>query len=162
MDGPSRGRVTSGAGAFALVLLAVLGWWLFSGNGPQGPSGNDARYAVPDVEATGSGAPSSSPRPVAAGAVPIDSYVVEDDLRLAVNYRTGAACADALQTPRVIESDVTVTITLSADVAGSPCGPPEERRTLRVLLDSPLDGRAVLDGARSPRVRVEPTSATYE
>ena len=163
MDRNGRGRVTSGAGAFALVLLAVVGWWLFSGNGPQGPSGNDQRYAVPDVDVTATGDPTSPPQPTAPGAIAIDSYVVRDELRIAVNYRVGAACADALETPRVIENDVTVTVTLSADVAdGRPCGTPVERQTLAVLLDSPLDGRAVLDGSRSPQVRVEPTSSEYE
>ena len=159
-----RGPVTSGAAAMVLVLVAVFGWWLFSGNGPQGPSGNDSRYAVPDVDVTAgqAGAASASPEPARPGAITIDSYVVIDDLRLAVNYRAGAACADSLQTPRVIESDVTVTITLTADVHRAPCGAPTERRTVAVLLDSPLDGRAVLDGSRSPQVRVEPTSTAYE
>ena len=84
MDGSGRRSVTSGAGAFALVLLAVLGWWLFSGNGPQGPSGNDARYAVPDVDVNATnGGPGASPRPPAPGAIEIDSYVVRDQLRLA-------------------------------------------------------------------------------
>lgn len=161
MDGNGRRTVTSGAGAFALVLLAVLGWWLFSGNGPQGPSGNDARYAVPDVEANAAnGGASPSPRPPVPGAIEIDSYVVRDQLRLGLNYRSTPSCADALDTPRVIETGTTVTITLSTDASG--CQDPVERRTVVVLLDSPLDGRAVLDGSRSPQVRVEPTSASYE
>ncbi len=160
MDGSSRRSVTSGAGAFGLVLLAVLGWWLFSGNGPQGPSGNDARYAVPDVDVDGSGAPTATPRSPAPGAIAIESYVLRDDLRLSVGYRTTPRCQAALDTPRVIESDVTVTITLTADAAG--CGSGSGRYDVTVLLDSPLDGRAVLDGSRSPQVRVEPTTATDE
>ena len=163
MDGNARSRVTSGAGAFALVLLAVVGWWLFSGNGPQGPRGNDQRYAVPDVDVSGSGAPSPTPEALPPGAILIDSYVVRDELRLAVNYRADAACADALETPRVIENDVSVTITLSADLSQTTsCDAPVERHTLAVLLDSPLDGRSVLDGSRSPQVRVEPTTTAYE
>ena len=150
----------------AIVLSAVFVWWLFSGNGPQGPPGNDSRYSVPDADASGSGAVDPTPPPPAPGAILIDSYVVRDDLRLAVNYRTTAGCAAALDTPRVIENDVTVTITLSADVPDeSPCGASVvvgERHTLSVLLDSPLDGRAVLDGSTSPQVRVEPTTAAYE
>ena len=146
-----------------IVLAAVFVWWLFSGNGPQGPPGNDSRFSVPDVDVSASGAPSATPDPPAPGALRIDSYVVRDELRLAVNYRADPACADALETPRVIESDVTVTITLSADVPdSSPCGDPLERHTLVVLLDSPLDGRAVLDGSTSPQVRVEPTTTTYD
>jgi hypothetical protein len=161
MDGNTRRSVTSGAGAFALVLLAVLGWWLFSGNGPQGPSGNDARYAVPDVDATATtGGTSAPPRSPAPGAIELDSYVVRDELRLALNYRSASSCADALDTPRVIETGTTVTITLSADATG--CQDQVGRHTVVVLLDSPLDGRAVLDGSRSPQVRVEPTSTGYE
>src|SRR5687767_2144972 len=97
---PPRGRgpVTSGAFAMVLVLVAVVGWWLFSGNGPQGPRGNDSRYAVPDVDVTAgrSGAASPAPEPTRPGAIRIDSYVVEDELRLAVNYRTDASCADSI------------------------------------------------------------------
>ena len=156
--------VTSGAAAMALVLVSVFGWWLFSGNGPQGPGGNDPRYAVPDVEVTAT-EPAAAPtptQPARPGAISIDSYVVEDDLRIAVNYRVDSGCSGALKTPRIIESDVAVTITLSADVTGSPCGAPAERHTLAVLLDSPLAGRAVLDGSRSPQVRVGPTGTAYE
>ena len=162
MGGSGRGAVTSGAGAFGLVMLAVLGWWVFSGNGPQGPSGNDARYAVPEVEAT-AGTGTTPPPPTPPGSVLLDSYVPDDELRLLLNYRVPAACTDALDTPRVVESEVAVTITLTADPDGDDgCTGPSVRRTLPVLLDSALDGRAVLDGSTSPRVRVEPVSATYE
>lgn len=162
-DQPARGRGNrpSGLAALGVVLAAVLGWWVFSGNGPQGPSGNDARYAVPDVDATAaaSGVPSSTPEP-APGTVPIESYVARDELRITVNYLSAPGCTGALGTPQVIESDVAVTITLPVDGEdGTPCADPSEQRTLAVLLDSPLDGRAVLDGSRSPQVRVEPTTA---
>lgn len=156
-----RGPRPSGLTAVAVVVVAVLGWWVFSGNGPQGPSGNDARYAVPDVEATGAAPDAAGPEPY-PGTLRIDSYVPRDELRLSVNYRTDARCT-ALETPRVIESDVSVTITLSVeDEGGTPCADPVERRTLGILLDSPLDGRAVLDGSVSPQVRVEPTTTAYQ
>lgn len=155
----------SGALAIVVVIVAVLGWWVFSGNGPQGPSGNDVRYAVPDVDATPSGTatPASAPEAL-PGTVRIDSYVVRDELRLTLNLRVDPECADALETPQVIESDAAVTITLSTDTGGSaaPCGNPTARRTLGVLLDSPLAGRAVLDGSRSPQVRVAPTTSASE
>lgn len=157
-----RRKGPSGAAAIAVVVAAVLGWWVFSGNGPQGPSGNDARYAVPDVDATPTGGDARFTAPEASpGTVPIDSYVVRDELRLTLNFRIAADCATALETPRVIEGDAAVTITLPLD-AGPECSEAVERRTLGVLLDSPLSGRAVLDGARSPQVRVAPTDAAYE
>jgi hypothetical protein len=169
----SRSRVTSGAFAMLLVIAAVGVWWLLSGNGPQGPGGNDPRYAVPDVDVS---APTdgptdgptdvptdvptgTDPTPAVPGGVRIDSYVVLDDLRLSLNYQV-ARCAPELGSPRVIETDASVTITLIAE-ADADCAGVLEGRTVAVLIDSPLDGRAVLDGSTSPLVRVEATEAAY-
>ena len=61
--------------AMALVIFAVGVWWLLSGNGPQGPGGNDPRYAVPDVDVSAPSEPveaDSDPEPTVPGAVRID------------------------------------------------------------------------------------------
>ena len=148
-----------------MVVAAVGVWWLLSGNGPQGPAGNDPRYAVPDVEVTGSATPGdSTPVPATPNGVLLDSYVVRDPLRLAVNYRVDGDCPADVEA-RVLENDATVTVTLSYDAStGSSCdgGGPTERATVGVLLDSPLDGRGVLDGSTSPQVRVEQIATVYD
>ena len=121
-------------------------------------------YAVPDVEVTGSATPGdSTPVPATPNGVLVDSYVVRDPLRLAVNYRFDADCPSDVEA-RVLENDATVTLTLSYDdPSGSACDAgPTERGTVGVLLDSPLDGRGVLDGSRSPQVRVEQIETTYD
>ncbi len=161
---PGRRGVTSGALAMALVLAAVAAWWLFSGNGPQGPPGNDSRYAVPDDEVIPSAVASSRPTPAVPGAVGIDSYVVRDALRVALNYRIGADCDEDLDATRVLETEAAVSITLTVSPGTKParCGPPVERHTTLVRLDSPLEGRAILDGSTAPQVRVEPSATTYE
>jgi hypothetical protein len=149
-----------------LVLVAVAVWWLLSGNGPQGPGGNDPLFAVPDVDASSTATPGDAPaaEPVTSDGVLIDSYVVRDALRLDLNYRLDADCPATLETPRVVENNATVTITLRHGGAGARCDGegPVERTSVLVLLDSPLDGRAVLDGSTSPLVRVEPTASSYD
>ena len=153
---PRSRRVTSGAMSMVLVLVAVGIWWLLSGNGPQGPGGNDPRYAVPDVDVSAPAdpvVPSGSPEPAVPGGLRIEGYDAVDPLRLSLTYRV-ERCAPELRSPRVLETDASVTITLVADVDSS-CDEPLESRTVQVLIDSPLDGRAVLDGSTSPLVRVE-------
>lgn len=157
-----------------MVFLAVLGWWLFSGNGPQGPAGNDPRYLIPESEATaptaaGAAAEGSSAGPVSSLLVPIDSVVVESDQRVALNYTIGpASCVGVVQTPRVLETDAAVTVTLarvppirtSERCEDTPL--PEVRGTIRVTLDTTLEGRALLDGAYAAQRRVPRATRAYE
>jgi hypothetical protein len=153
--------------ALALVLGAVAVWWLFSGNGPQGPAGNASRYGAPDDLVTPSAptvGPSASPTsgPRARDRVRIESYVVRDPLHVALNYRSATGCL--LDTPRVLETDAAVTVTLVASPDGrqGACRRGVEGHTLLLRLDSPLDGRAILDGSTAPQVRVEQTADAYE
>lgn len=138
-------------------------WWLLSGNGPHGPAGSESQYAAPDGQVT-PGTPTSAPTPTPTtpGAVRIDGYFVRDPLRVALSYRLGRDCS--LATPRVLETEAAVTITLVRSPADDPahCGGGAGRHTVLVLLDSPLDGRAILDGSTAPQVRVEQTSAGHE
>jgi hypothetical protein len=89
---------------------------------------------------------------------------VRDELRLEVNYRLDADCPAIIGSPRVIENSASVTVTLSHEPGGPRCDGegPVDRHTVPVLLDGPLDGRALLDGSTSPQVRVERTAASYE
>ena len=65
------------------VIAFVLVWWLLSGNGPQGPDGNDPVLAVPDVDASGEPGATDSPVPVAlANGLRLTSYAVSDGDRL--------------------------------------------------------------------------------
>lgn len=157
---PGRASVTSGAAAILIVLAAVFVWWLLSGNGPQGPGGNDPRLAVPDV--TASAAPGATPSgPVLLpGGVRIESYVLLDELRLSLNYRLADDCVGELGSPRVLETEAAVTLTLT--VSQGECAGAAQPHTLAVLLDSPLRDRSVLDGSTSPQVRVERTGTAYE
>jgi hypothetical protein len=182
-----RGAVSSGAAAVAVVLVTVLVWWLLSGNGPEGPPGNADRLGVAD-EATGPPEPTgagSAPSRGAAEPTPgdedtsepdsratddrsvrIDSYVLEAPDRLALNYTTGVpACSGRLDTPTVVEDPGGVTITLSTVPPARPadvCIELAVLKTVRVTLESPLAGRGVLDGSRSPRVGVERVATPYE
>ena len=185
--GRRSGAVSSGLAAFAVVLVTVLAWWLFSGNGPGGPPGNADRMGVADEatapgdEGTGGGsAPSrgpgeqppsggsdeSDPSPRSGRSVRIDGYVLEAPDRLALNYTTGLpACSGTLDTPTVVEDAGGVTITLTKVPPARPgvvCAELAVRKTVRVALESPLEGRGVLDGSMSPRVRVERVAEPYE
>lgn len=149
------------------MLVAVAVWWLSSGNGPQGPAGSASRYTTPDdlvtpSAATGGPSPSPTPGPSARDRVRIESYVVRDPLHVALNYRSAAGCV--LDTPRVLETDAAVTVTLVASPEGRQraCRRGVTGHTLLLRLDSPLDGRAILDGATAPQVRVEQTTDAYE
>ncbi len=185
--GGRRGAVSSGAAAFAVVLVTVLVWWLLSGNGPEGPPGNADRLGVaddatpPDGDAAGggtapsrgaaeepggSGTPGTEPGRADERSVRIDGYVLEAPDRLALNYTTGVpACSGKLDTPTVVEDPGGVTISLSTMPPARPgqvCIELAVRKTVRVTLESPLDGRGVLDGSASPRVRVERVARAYE
>lgn len=172
MSESSRSRRGSGLAAVAVVFVAVLMWWLFSGNGPQGPRGNDERYAVPDVDVSppvatdGSTPGPTEPTLTDPNGVRVESYVLEGDTRLVLNYATGpAACSGALSTPRVLESDASVIVTLSLDPPDSPadvCAAVMVPRSVAVTIGSPLAGRAVLDGGFNPPVRVERTQQRNE
>lgn len=167
-----RPRVGTDALALVAVLVTVLGWWLFSGNGPQGPPGNDPRLLIPedDVSAPADAdAVGTQAELVSTTAVPVDSVVVEEPTRLALNYRTAPArCVGALDTPRVLETDAAVTVTLSTvppqrvPEACVDADQPEVRHTLRIRLDTSVAGRAVLDGAWTQQRQVERVSRPYE
>lgn len=151
-----KGRPT-GLLAMVAVIGFVLVWWLFSGNGPQGPDGNDPILAVPDVDASGDADSSDGPVPVAlSNGLRLTSYVVVDGDRLEVDVAVPrGTCPDL--SPRLVESEVSVIVTVTH--ATEPGCTPTARDltdTVSVRLDSPLDGRAVLDGALAQQVRVEP------
>ncbi|QIK66041.1 hypothetical protein G7072_06540 [Nocardioides sp. HDW12B] len=152
-----KGRPT-GLLAMAAVIAFVLLWWLFSGNGPQGPDGNDPVLAVPDVDASADAGSSEGPVPVAlSNGLRLTSYVVTDGDRLDLDVAVPrGTCADLLS-PRLVESEVSVTVTVTHSTEPD-CSPTARdlTDTVSVRLDSPLDGRAVLDGALAQQVRVEP------
>ena len=160
-----RTSLSSGAAAFVVVVVVVLVWWLLSGNGPAGPPGNADRLgAAEPLDRSAAPAPSNEERD--ERAVRIDGYVLEAPDRLALNYTTGvAACSGRLTTPTVVEDPGGVTITLATDPpvrTDRACIELAVLKTVRVTLESPLDGRGVLDGSANPRVRVERVPKPYE
>ncbi len=156
--GTARPRRSSGLLSIAAVIAFVLVWWLLSGNGPQGPEGNDPELLVPDVDASGQAGASDTPVPVTlSDGLRLTSYVVRDGdlLTLAVEVPRGT-CPEVLA-PRLVESEVSVTVTATHSTEPG-CRPTARALsdTVTVRLDSPLGERAVLDGALAQRVRVEP------
>ncbi len=155
---PRRTRRPTGLLAMVAVIGFVLMWWLFSGNGPQGPDGNDPVLAVPDVDASGDADSSDGPVPVAlSNGLRLTSYAVVDGDRLELEVDVPRGTCPDLRSPRLVESEVSVTVTVTH--ATEPGCAPTARDltdTVSVRLDSPLDGRAVLDGALTQQVRVEP------
>lgn len=138
-----------------VVIGAVLVWWLFSGNGPQGPPGNDPRLLIPESEASarpGAAAPQSPTS--APGTVRIDGYALEEPDRVLLRWTSDPEQCGEVGTPRVLESDVSVIVTLPLSPDG--CSGESETHTLRVNLDSDLADRALLDGSTAPPVRVSP------
>jgi hypothetical protein len=153
-----RGRTPAGLAAIGVVLVFVLVWWLLSGNGPQGPAGNDSRYAVPDVDVTGDPT-GGEPAPSREDGVRIDGFVREDGSGIALNYTTGVPeCYGTLDTPQVLETSAAVTVTLTLrppeQPAQEPCPDLAMLRTVRVQLGAPLGDRSVLDGYYAQPVRV--------
>lgn len=157
---PRRGGVGSGVAAIVVVLVMVVGWWIGSGNGFSGPDGNDARYAVPDADATGR-ATTTSPSPATENGVRIDGFVKESDTLLALTYTSGLPeCYGALDTPQVLETDGAVTVTLTLvppDEPPAACPDIARISTVRVDLDSPLGDRSLLDGSLAQPARVPQT-----
>ena len=156
---PEPGRKGSSSGLLAMVAVIafVLMWWLFSGNGPQGPDGNDPVLAVPDVDASGEA--SSGPVPVAlSDGLRLLSFTEDADDRLTLEVEVPAGTCSEVSTPRLVESEVAVTVTATHSTEpGCQPAPRTVAETVSVRLDSPLGERAVLDGARAQQVRVEPT-----
>ncbi len=164
--GRGKSGSASGLAAFAVVLVVVLLWWLLSGNGPQGPAGNDSRFAVRDGEATGDGS-IAPPAMTNQNGVRIDSFVLEATDRIALNYTTGAPeCTGALDTPEVLETDAAVTVTLTLrppePPPDGPCPELAKLATVRVDLDAALADRSVLDGSFARRVLVAQTGTANE
>lgn len=138
-----------------VVIGAVLVWWLASGNGPQGPPGNDPRLLIPAGEASGSpGAPTPSGPEAAADTVRIVDYALEGSDKVLLRWTSGPEVCGEVGTPRVLESDASVIVTLPLEPG--PCPDVAETHTVRMSLDTALDGRALLDGSTSPPVRVTP------
>lgn len=163
-DGPAaegaRPRRSSGLLAIVAVIAFVLMWWLLSGNGPQGPDGNDPVLAVPDVDASGEPGAGTTPVPVALSAgLRVTSYDVRDGDELTVEVEVPRGTCPEVLAPRLVESEVSVTVTVTHSTEPG-CRPTARALTdtVMVRLDSPLGERAVLDGALAQRVRVEPTA----
>lgn len=166
MSETSRPRVSGGLLAVPVVLGVVLIWWLFSGNGPQGPEGNDPRLLIPEGSATGAPLDPavSGPLPVAvSNGLRIDGFTEESGGgALALNYTVPVdGCTGTLRAPRVVESEAAVTVTLTHEGDGGTCQEPGPH-TARVQLTGPVGDRSVVDGALTRRVVVERMGAAYE
>jgi hypothetical protein len=174
---PGRRRAPAGLAAIGVVLVMVLIWWLLSGNGPQGPAGNDSRYAVPDVDVTGdpagdpaggsTGAADAEPAPSRENGVRIDGFVRGEGSGIALNYTTGVPeCYGTLDTPEVLETSAAVTVTLTLrppePQPDAPCPDLAMLRTVRVQLGAALGDRSVLDGYYAQPVRVREVRRTNE
>ena len=148
----------SGAAGFGVLLAMLLGWWLFSGNGPGGPPGSASRMVEP----------SSAPLSPTASATVLETVPrgltlvswSQDGTTLRLTYRRGEdGCFGSLATPRVDESNVAVTITLLHE---PPDGAPDRcpfttTDEVAVDLDGAVGDRSVLDGSYTDRrVRVRP------
>lgn len=154
----SASRRPTGLLSIAAVIGFVLVWWLFSGNGPQGPGGNDPVLLAPDVDAEGDGSAAPSAVPIAlANGLRLEGYAAQPGDLLEVVLTVPAGTCPELERPRVSESDVavTVTVTHSTDLE---CEPLTRARaaTVPVRLDTPLGERSVLDGAPVRQVRLAP------
>ncbi len=149
----------SGLAGFGVLVAMMLVWWLFSGNGPSGPPGSASQMTQPSTAPVSPGA-----TPTALQTVPLGLPLVrwsQQGTTLRLTYRRGADdCFGALDTPRVTESDVAVTITLLRDPAeGAARCPFTTTDTVSVDLDGPVGDRSVLDGSYTDRrVRVRPAA----
>lgn len=153
----------SGAAAFAVLVAVLLGWWLFSGNGPQGPPGSASRMSTPDDAAAATDAPTPVLRTVPGGVRLVEFREVSGGLELTYADAEAATCGP-LGTPRVQESDVAVTVLLlretPADAPASCSSAPAASTgtaTVFVDLDGPVGDRSILDASYADRrVRVPP------
>ena len=156
----SERRIGSGAAGFAVLLAMLLTWWVASGNGFGGPPGSASRLSEPETARVSPGVAAPAPRTVPLG-LPLVSWS-QQDTALELTYRRGADdCFGALATPRVTETDVSVTITLlrePPDDAPARC-PLTRTGTVTVDLDGPVGDRSVLDASYTDRrVRVRPAA----
>lgn len=164
----STRRRSTGILAIVAAVLAVLIWWTASGNGPQVFQGNAERMggaSGPATPAAGSD-PTGGPTPSSPDAVPVDSYVLDGERRLILNYTLSAdRCTGGLDGPTVLESEATVVVSLrwQGDPGGATgtCPDAVQRRSLTVDLDSPLGERGLLDGSYSPAVLLRATDRAY-
>jgi hypothetical protein len=147
--------VGSGLAGFAVLLAMLIGWWLFSGNGPGGPPGSASRMTQPGSATVPiSSGPTTPPRTVPDG-LPLVSWA-EEGTTLRLTYRRGDDCFRGLRTPRVRETDVAVEIVLLRAPVDGTC-PLTTTGTVLVDLDGPVGDRSVLDGSYvDRRVRVRP------
>ena len=147
----------SGAAGFAVLLAMLIGWWLFSGNGPGGPPGSASRMVSPSSAPLSPSATSAALQTVPRGLTLVSWS--QDGTTLHLTYRRGADdCFGSLATPRVDESDVAVTITLLHEPPDGASGCPfTTTGEVDVDLDGPVGDRSVLDGSYTDRrVRVRP------
>jgi hypothetical protein len=154
----SAPRRSTGLLSIAAVIGFVLLWWLFSGNGPRGPEGNDPVLLAPDVAAEGDGSTAPSAVPIAlANGLRLEGYAAQAEDRLELVLTVPAGTCPDLEPPRVSESDVAVTVTVTHSTEPT-CEPLTRARaaTVPVRLDSPLGDRSVLDGAPVQQVRLAP------
>lgn len=153
-SGPAPRRST-GLLAIAAVVGFVLVWWLLSGNGPRGPEGNDPVLLAPDIDAEGEAV--VSPVPIAlTNGLRLEGYAVQAADRIEVLLTVPAGTCPVLEQPRVSESDVTVTVTVTHSTERA-CEPLSRARaeSVSIGLSSPLGERSVLDGAPVQQVRLE-------
>ncbi len=147
----------SGAAGFAVLIAMLVGWWLFSGNGPGGPPGSASR-----MESPGTAPLSPTSSATVLRTVPLGLNLVswsQDGTTLHLTYRRGDdSCFGSLATPRVDESEVAVTITLLHEPPeGAGRCPFTTTDEVDVDLDGPVGDRSVLDGSYTDRrVRVRP------
>jgi len=165
--------VGSGIAAIGIVVVMTFVWWLVSGNGPQGPRGSDATYAVPDGPTSTGQRDGDSRRVSASGpeltnpnGVRIDEFSLQTPTRLVLSYTTADPdCAGRIDTPEVLETDGSVTVTLTLVPPASPldrCPDLAMQETVPVDLDTALGDRSVLDGSFAQRVRVAPAGETSD
>ena len=134
----------------------LLGWWVASGNGFGGPPGSSSRMTQPGTATVpASDVPVAPPRTVPLG-LPLVSWR-QEGTALSLTYRRGDDdCFGRLDTPRVSESNVAVTITLRREGGASRCALTTTGSVV-VDLDGPVGDRSVLDGSYADRrVRVRP------
>lgn len=150
-----RRGVGSGAAGFAVLVAMLIGWWLFSGNGPGGPPGSASRMVEPSSAPLSPTATTTRLETVPRGLTLVSWS--QDGTTLHLTYRRGAdGCFGSLATPRVDESDVAVTITLLREGEADEC-PFTTTGEVDVDLDGPVGDRSVLDGSYTDRrVRVRP------